>query len=344
MNANNMNSISDIYNYAYTNKIPISVTLELNTTCNFRCKHCYIPKHIENGLEFEKIQMIFQELRNLGTLNITLTGGEVFLRDDILSIIEYARQLGFRIFILSNGSLVNEETAKKLSDLYISEFSTTIFSMNKNINDKITGKKGSLNKIMLGLKELKKNNVRVFVKCPITNINVDTYREVEKYAKDNQFRFMISPVIFSKIDGDSSNHALRIDAVNLQRIIEDYDRLNCKNLPKVIDDNVPCTAIHYSMFINSKGEVYPCNSLLSKIGTIFESTITEIWNNSTELRYLQSIKNNNLLECRKCTYKKYCERCPGLALLEDKNILGCSSIARKNAVARYESLRKRGAD
>jgi len=342
MNANNINSITDIYNCAYTNKIPISVTLELNTTCNFRCKHCYIPKHIEKGLELEKIQMIFQELRNLGTLNITLTGGEVFLRDDILSIIEYARSLGFRVFILSNGSLINEETAKELSNLYISEFSTTIFSMDKSINDEITGKKGSLNEILLGLENLKKNNIRVFVKCPITNINVDTYRDVEKYAKDNKFRFMISPVIFSKIDGDSSNLSLRIDSIKLQQIIEDYDRLNCKNVPIVKDDNVPCTAIHYSMFINSKGEVYPCNSLLSKIGTIYESSLAEIWNNSSELHYLQSIQNKNLPECKKCGYKKYCERCPGLALLEDNNILGCSSIARQNAVARFEILTKGG--
>lgn len=101
------------------------------------------------------------ELRELGIVNVSFTGGEIFLREDIFELIKTARDLHMRVFLLSNATLLTEQKIKMLSELYITEFSTTIFSLKEEINDFITEQKGSL-KIILDNLQLLKNIILKF--------------------------------------------------------------------------------------------------------------------------------------------------------------------------------------
>ena len=125
-----------------------NVMFVLLSACNQDCVHCYIPDHNKVGLQKEKIFELIDEARELGALNVTFTGGEVFVRRDFLELVKYAREKFMRVFIMSNGSLVDENIAKELIEANISGFSTTIFSMDENIHDKITKRKGSLSKTL----------------------------------------------------------------------------------------------------------------------------------------------------------------------------------------------------
>ena len=85
--------LSYINKKAYLNKVPITAVIELLTLCNFRCEHCYIPHRASGGMEYEVVKELLNDLRKMGTLSVLLTGGEVFLREDIFDIIAYARSL-----------------------------------------------------------------------------------------------------------------------------------------------------------------------------------------------------------------------------------------------------------
>ncbi len=137
-------SFDRILNDAFNTETPISATIELTTLCNWKCKHCYINFHDEKGLSELKVKELLRDLRELGVHQLVLTGGEIFIRKDILRIIKYAKELHFRVNILSNASLITEEVAKELSNLYITDYSLTIFSLDEDIHDNITGVKGSL--------------------------------------------------------------------------------------------------------------------------------------------------------------------------------------------------------
>src|SRR3989337_2358598 len=77
----------------------LAVHLELTRRCNLRCKHCYLPisKHPGDApeLAFSSVKQIIDELHSAGCLFISLTGGEVFTRPDITSILEYLWKKGF---------------------------------------------------------------------------------------------------------------------------------------------------------------------------------------------------------------------------------------------------------
>ena len=67
------------YKIAYSERKPVSAIIELLTQCNLRCKHCYIPAHTNAGIKSEKVKELLYELHDMGTLNISFTGGEIFL-------------------------------------------------------------------------------------------------------------------------------------------------------------------------------------------------------------------------------------------------------------------------
>ena len=112
---------------------------------------------------------------NMGTFNITLTGGEPLLRDDIFEIIEEFRNKGLRVKLYSNASLLDRDKCIRLKELGISQFSTTIFSLNPQINDCITCKNDSLNFILPNIALLEELCVPVQIKMPILKMNYDCW-------------------------------------------------------------------------------------------------------------------------------------------------------------------------
>jgi MoaA/NifB/PqqE/SkfB family radical SAM enzyme len=201
-----------------------NVLIVLLSACNQECIHCYIPEHKNIGLPLDVVKRIIDEARELGALNVTLTGGEIFVRKDIFNIIEYAKNKGMRVFLMSNASMPTKEQIKKLYELGIAEFSTTLFSMDEHIHDKITLCPGSWAQTMRNIKRLKEYNIPVTVKTPLMEMNKHAYKDVEKFAEENGFNFMSTTTIFAKSDGDTSPCDLGIQS-DLCTIVRDTKRL-----------------------------------------------------------------------------------------------------------------------
>ncbi|MFH1381236.1 MAG: radical SAM protein, partial [Candidatus Omnitrophota bacterium] len=93
---------------ARNSKFPLKAMFELTYRCNFRCVHCYVAadkKKKELGIE--EVKVILDQLKKAGCFHVGFTGGELFLRKDIFKILNYAKQSGFRISILTNGFLID---------------------------------------------------------------------------------------------------------------------------------------------------------------------------------------------------------------------------------------------
>lgn len=327
-----------LYHKAYQNRTPISVMIEVLTKCNMRCKHCYIPEHNSNGLTLETLKRIFIELREMGTLNVSLTGGEIFLREDIYEIIEAARVQHLRVFLLSNGTMLNEASVQKLRDLRVAEFSTTMFSTQPEIHDAITQHPGSLRQLLISLSYLKRYNIRVKVKMPIMYMNAVSFNAVKQYASDNGFEFLASPIIFAKTNGDRGPISLRVSECEMPKILRQTDDINRKGMLQHTD--VPCLALFYSFSIDSKGDVYPCNSFPYKIGNCYDESLNDIWHNSEALKLIQSIKKQDLHKCTSCELLDACDRCPGMVWAEENDLYACDLNAKSFAQIRINNYQR----
>lgn len=325
---------------AYLHRKPVSVVIELLTKCNLRCEHCYLPQHKNGGFKKEEILSLLTELREMGVINVLLTGGEIFLREDIFEIIEHARNLCLRVTLLSNATLLNEEKVHELSNLYITEFSTTIFSLDEKIHDSITQNQGSLKKALIGIDLLKKYNISVKIKMPIMSKNANSFDSVKEYCDKNNFEFMPSLAIMSKNDGNTAPHSLRVDRNTMLKLadkIYDKNQLNNNFIHRMKE---PCAGILSSFSIDCNGDVYPCNSLPVIVGNVFREKVSNIWNFSSKLYEIQNIRREELIECEKCKYKEICDRCPGVALLEGKGLYSCDPIAKSISELKFINFYK----
>ena len=105
--------------------VPLAVLFEVTHRCNLGCEHCYLtegpvgrPRPTREELTLDEVRPVLDQLAEAGTLFLTLTGGEVFMRRDFLEILAHARSCGFSVTIFTTGTLLTPETASALADLH----------------------------------------------------------------------------------------------------------------------------------------------------------------------------------------------------------------------------------
>lgn len=333
--------LTDMYKMAHDYVVPISITIELLNKCNECCEHCYIPSHTNDGLSTDEVVDVLKQFRKMGGLNVTFTGGEIFLRKDLLYIIETARKLKMRVFLLTNATLIDDEMARKLKEQNIAEISVSIYSMDEIIHDEITKIKGALVKTLRGIECAKNNNIPVMVKTPLMKKNKYAYREVSVFCEKNGFNFMTSPIIFSKSDGNASPHQLEIDDSDLREVMKEIAVYKKDEFKMNFEE--ACGTLKYAFSIDCHGNVFPCNAFYYNLGNIKQKGLVEIWK-SPKMHAVQNIMKKDLQICSKCEMAKECNRCPGLADLEDGDMRACSSTARRLAVVQHKILKEEKCD
>ena len=150
---------------------PTTVNFELTEICNVKCKHCYNPWRDEsmgvNSIDDEKLKRIIKEFSNAKVFHVILTGGEPMSNFDILvEAIKKLRENNITVSCNSNLILATEEKARKLSDAGLDHILTSLPSLDPFQNDLIMQSKGSLRKIIDGIKSCIKNKYIIFL-CTI---------------------------------------------------------------------------------------------------------------------------------------------------------------------------------
>lgn len=323
----------DVFKLADVCEIPASVTIEVTTACNLRCTHCYIPNHGNAELSFDTLAQIFYQLRELGTFELVLTGGEIFCRSDGIKIIELARKLGFDVIVFTNSTMIDKGLAQNLSELYVGLVSTSIYSMDECIHDEITGQSGSLKATLKGLSFLQEYGVPVEVKTMIMQHNYHSINQIYDYCVKNGFGYVASPFIFCMSDKNRSPLQYRINGEKLKEIVPLLNQI-VSFAPQVRTDNdFMCPSMRHSFGIDATGNIHPCNAMFHKIGNVYQSSLRDIWY-SDEARRIRNLRFGDLSECKSCKISSYCVRCAGIALGENNNMLSSLSYACEVARAR----------
>lgn len=324
--------------------LPFSVIFELTYRCNLRCQHCYVVKKNKDELSLSEIKMVLKQLKKAGGLVLTLTGGEVFLREDILKILEYAHKLEFLIKIYTNGTLITQETIKYLKDITPFSIEISIYGSNSFSHDKITQVSGSFKTSLENIKRIKENGLSVKLKCPLMRQNIKEYPKIISLAKKLNIEYLFDPIITPKSNGCKTPLKFRIEDKNLKQIFYDKNLRNTKKTKiKPITSYLTqfyniffCNAGFNSCAISPYGDVYPCIQFLVKLGNLRKNTFKNIWQKSKNLKKIQKITWQNLEECKNCKLIYFCPRCPGLAYLEEGSLLKKSIIACKIARIKQE--------
>jgi radical SAM protein with 4Fe4S-binding SPASM domain len=312
--------------------VPFSCHFDLTYHCNLDCIHCYTVEETRSELNTAEIKDILSQLADLGTLYLQLSGGEILLRDDFFEIAEYARKLHFALILNSNGILINEEIADKISILNPYKVNISIYSTDPQVHESITRLPGSLEKSIEAVKLLKERGLWVNITDVLMKQNINDYRKVYQLSKDLGVDCILDPNVTPKIDGDNSPVKFKIGIKDLYRLnidpiikleSEQDASLSTEDMHDLISfaDDYPCTAAHSFFHISPYGDVFPCPMLSFSCGNLKVDSFSEIWNKSSKMLEARAIRWNNIKDCAKCDDKKYCNYCPGMAYLKTGNMM-----------------------
>lgn len=315
--------------------VPIEVSLELTHHCNYRCEHCYIPNfQAPDRMPTARVMTLLEELADTGTLYLTLTGGEIFLRRDWYEIAQRARELGFSLRLFSNGFLIDDAIADRVQTLYCT-MEISLYSVRAETFEAVTRRAGSFNKTIAGIEKVRARGIETILKMPLMTHNYDQVGEVSAYAARIGAGFMSFGKIVPRKDGDLTPLRVRVP----ERDLETYyggPYSGCSQPPQTsgeVADGPLCAAGSRFASISSAGEVQACNILPGSGGSVLEKPFGEIWRESKWLNFVRNIRREDLHTCGTCSKLSYCGRCHAQAMIEDGDILGPSSWAKEHAEA-----------
>ena len=312
-------------------QVPLSVHFDLTYRCNERCIHCYVDHDDRGEMDTAEVRRVLEELSQAGTLFLTFSGGEIFLREDFFELAGYSRRLHFDISLKTNGILIDAEGARRLKQLGVRRVQVSIYSADPAMHDAVTKVRGSFERSVAAVRLLKQEGLRVIVACPLMRQNVGGYRAVLALAEELGVHCLLDASITPKIDGGLGPLEFRSPAADLLPVLAD-PVLNprVKRSPTAMDSetpddalrDIPCSAGHYSCYISPYGDVYPCVQMPLAAGNLRRQSFSEIWCGSEKMRQVRSLRESSVPGCCACSIRDYCQRCPGLALIEGGDLLG----------------------
>lgn len=324
-----MSRLDALYTRAAREGVPVEVMIEITHHCNFRCRHCYIPDFtVPDALSTGRILELLDELAQMGTLVLALSGGELFLRKDWEEIGRRARELGFDLHLFSNAFLVDDETADRVRELEAT-MQISLYTLDEERFDEIVRREGALRRVEAGIERLRDRDVRVVLKVPLMTLNRGALPEVRAYAKRIGAECRSSPWITAKKDGDTSPLDLRLEPSEAFGELGGPVAIGC--FPEREEDGPLCAAASRYCVITSSGDVMACNILPGSGGNVRDRSFREIWEESPWLNEVRGIRADDLDECGGCSRLSFCGRCHAQAMVEDGDLYGPSSWAQRRA-------------
>ncbi len=321
--------------------------MELTKKCNLSCRHCYNVKEKKQELTLRDFRNIFSQLASEGVLFLTFSGGEPFLRKDIQEITTLAREMNFAVRFFTNGTLIDEKMADFLKEANVLEVGVSLYGTSE-VHDYITRVKGSFKKSIKALELLGERNVSTVIKFTLMKVNVNELKKVKELAIKLGAEFHFGYVVTPKINGSKEPLNLRVTPMQIKFLIESGEiplPSPSKVKPKKCVDSPLCSAGRDMFAITAYGDLIPCVTIPKKCGNLREKSFSEVWS-SDELERLRKKRKKDLIACSSCVLNFVCSRCPGLALLEEGDLLSLTKFSCEvaEAIGSYLERRSNGED
>ena len=289
---------------------------EITCKCNLKCRHCYNSSDIdslnENQMSTDEVKMLIDQANEMGVWQFDLTGGEVFLRDDIFEILEYAKLKGMATVIFSNATLLDEEKIIKLKELQIRKLVVSVDGYTSKVHDEFRGVEGALEKTIENIKLMKKHGVDVDINVMLGDHNANEINQLVDYLRfELKVPFagdVIMPIGRGSDITNSENYACILGYIN---------QLNGKETACSIENmgefEVPpqrsCGIGDSFLYVTHEGSFNLCPSLTYKFdeafrfGNIRKDKLYDVWTSG-----MDKFRN---LNCEKHAECQAHEKCKG---------------------------------
>ncbi len=316
------------------------VAWEVTRSCNLNCVHCRAAA--EKGpyageLNTKECLEILAQIVRVGNPIIILTGGEPLLRDDIFELSRQGTEMGLRMVMATNGTLLTRSIVEKMKDAGIKRVSISIDGIDEKQHDAFRKVEGAFRGAMNGIQLLKQAGMPFQINTTVTRHNVDNIKDLLDMAvrlgAEAHHLFLLVPTGRAK---DLVNQ--EVDAKEYESLLHWFYQMRDK-VP--IHLKATCAPQYYRIlrqeahargekvsfetygldavtrgclggtsfcFISYDGIVQPCGYLELNCGDLKKTSFEDVWRNSPvflKLRDFGSYKG----KCGRCEYIRYCGGC-----------------------------------
>lgn len=289
--------------------------------CNQKCLHCYAGEQVNANvreLNTDEWKKIIDKCRKAWIPELTFTGGEPTLRDDLVELIDYSKWFVTRLN--TNGVLLTESLCKDLMDASLDAVQITLYSSNPSIHNLLVGAP-NFDKTIEGIKNALSAGLNVSVNTPLCTLNQD-YITTLKFLKNlGVIYFSCSGLIQTgNATNDNSKDTIISHDDLLDLITKAVDYCKEKNLELAFTSpgwltadeleklhlTIPsCGACLSNMAIAPDGSIIPCQSWLSEdvLGNMLTDEWKKVWN-SKQTKKIRKASMKNTEVCPLSLNKK----------------------------------------
>lgn len=338
--------------------VPYKVSINPTKRCNAKCIMCPFWTNLEkkpalagNELAKERIISLLDELGALGTKWISFSGGEPFIRNDILDLIRHAKRLGFGVTIYTNGSLVTQEVADQLLDANTDQVRFSLDGPSPEVHDKIRRLNGLWRKAVEAIaflverREQLNKKTRIIINTVVMKANYSHLFEIVRLAgklhvddcvfipvyenpslgHENPLRFPVEAdeiarynlKVAPKISGTSKSRRFTLmnwlTPANSSCLFNKVMRQGPEEKTRLLD-NTYCPTPWFYAFVDYDGSTYPCCSLQRAdflVGNLNESSFKQIWDGRQFANFRRAFLPPSYPQCL--------HKCPGVWKLDFTN-------------------------
>ena len=265
--------------------------------CNQKCTNCYAAGQHQaevKELSTEEWKQIIDKCRKAYIPQITFTGGEPTMRNDLVELVEYSQWFVTRLN--TNGILLTKELCEMLYQASLDSVQITLYSSEKEEHEALTGAH-AFDKTVQGIKNAIEAGLNVSINTPLCRINKD-YVKTLKFAHELGVRYVsCSGIIYT---GNARNEDAKKDQMTAKELIKvlkaakEFCDANEMEISFTSPGQVPeldlreigltvptCGACMSNMAIAPNGDVVPCQSWLDAnayLGNMLKDPWNRIWN------------------------------------------------------------------
>ena len=265
--------------------------------CNQKCLHCYAagqPMGETPELSTEQWKTALALLRKANIPQVTFTGGEPTLREDLVELVQAAAWFVTRLN--TNGRLLTPQLCAALYQASLDSVQVTLYSAEGNIHNQLVGTNG-FNDTVQGIRHAVEAGLIVSVNTPLCSLNTH-YAETLRFAHSLGVRYVTCSGLIpsgSACGQESRATALTPEQLTdiLRQAVDTAEELGMEldfTSPGWLDEEtlrslglnlIPsCGACLSNMAVTPDGKVVPCQSWLSDepLGDLLHDDWADIWN------------------------------------------------------------------
>lgn len=290
------------------------IFFEITPQCNLKCQHCYNSSHPTTGIAdqitTDEVKRLIDEAHAMGIWQFDLTGGEIFLRDDIFEVLAYLERMGMHVKLFSNLTLLNQEKIQRLKSLNIRKIITSLDAYTPERHDSFRGQPGAWQKTVDNIKALRDQGIDVNVNITIGDHNAD---EIDRLVDFLRFELKVSyvadvilPLGRGNVITTAENYARCLGYVNSLRTQE--TPCSMQNMGEFeVARQAYCGVGEDFLYVTYEGSFNLCTSMHYRVseefrfGNIRTDSLAEVWT-----RRMDKYRQIHCSEAESCVAKEKC--------------------------------------